>query len=478
MQRLSRTWTAPRWLRAVCLLAWLPLLSPVSAQTDEPAAGSQAIAFPEQNLSVSLAGIEDLETIVAKPMGQIQGMWSGRIGETKFTLSLSFLEKDLFGFEEPNDVLRIAEYNLPTPTSGDPEHPGQAQFSKTEYREGPYGYVPVAWLGLFATKAETREVNHQLFLCGLTERVGYSLEVRTDPALVEADRAAVLDWLWGAIRYDGPTRDPNWTDEEAEARWKRDAPEKVQEKGLFLVYRTKYYIILTNIGKSTTKDFGKKLDANYEAIREVFPFEDMPAQRLLPVFYFVDSDQYHDWCERVFQDRRETSAGVAFGDVYATYHQSTLAPVHIHEATHQIFQNRLHLSGGGSWFQEGVAEYMAATPGDLSSVKNLVKRDAYKHFDKFFVLDSLLDDADTERVTGGSDAGESYAQAAALIEFARHSKFGAAKFQEFVHTMGAVPRGDLPAIDAALQKVYQVDIAGFEAEFRKYWLARKKRKDL
>ena len=67
-------------------------------------------------------------------------------------------------------------------------------------------------------------------------------------------------------------------------------------------------------------------------------------------------------------------------------------------------------------------------------------------------------------------------QAAALIEFVRHSKFGSAKFLEFVHAVGSVPRNDMAAIEAALQRVYGVDIAGFEEEFKKYWKKRKKRK--
>ncbi|MDF1839074.1 MAG: hypothetical protein P1V35_14495, partial [Planctomycetota bacterium] len=68
-------------------------------------------------------------------------------------------------------------------------------------------------------------------------------------------------------------------------------------------------------------------------------------------------------------------------------------------------------------------------------------------------------------VKGGSDASNSYTQAAAIIEFARHSDFGAEKFLEFVHTIGAVPRSDMAAINKGLLKVYEVDIAGFEEDF-------------
>jgi len=303
------------------------------------------------------------------------------------------------------------------------------------------------------------------------------LEVSTDPGLSAADRPAVLDWLWSAVRYDGEQRIAEWTDEQIDQRWERDTPEKVFEKAdRYVKLRTKYYVIMTNVGKSTTKAFGKKLDENYEKIREIYPFDDMPAQRLLPIFYYVQKAQYHEWCQKVLKNPMSTSAGVAYGDVYATYHQSANAPVHIHEATHQIFKNRLFLSGGGSWFQEGVAEYMSSKPGEFGAFKGMVTKDKHKPFQEFFGLSSLLGDADTERIKGGSDAGESYTQAAAIVEFVRHSDFGSDKFLEYIHALGAVPRGSIKEIEKALKKVYNVDIEGFEEEFKKYWSKRKKRK--
>ena len=284
--------------------------------------------------------------------------------------------------------------------------------------------MPVGWLGIHGTKKGTRVTSHELQLCGLTQKIGYAVEVNTSKALNPVDRPAILKWIKACIKYDGPTRDANWTKEEAKARWLRDAPDKVKEKSKFFALRTKYYLILTNVGKGTARGFGKKLDENYEIIRSIFPFEDIPEQRLLPIFYFVTPVQYHNWCSKVIGRPMSTSGGVATGDVYATYHQSINASVHIHEATHQIFKNRLFLGGGGSWFQEGVAEYISETANDVGSIRGLVKRDKHKPFREFFRLKSLLGDADTTRVSGGSDAHESYIQAAAIIEFARHSKFG------------------------------------------------------
>ncbi|MEZ6003808.1 MAG: hypothetical protein R3F17_03080 [Planctomycetota bacterium] len=445
-----------------------------------PAAGAEEPTWtdPEQNLSVTLAGGEDWQKIEIQNGGQLQAGWSGRIGSTSVRLFLVYLDRDAFSFDEPKDVLDNAAYNLPSDDPALKGKNGMVQFAETAVREGAYGYVPAAWIGSHHHLDGTKEVRQEFHLCGLTRHVGYKLELTCDPALVPADREAVLEFLWGAVKYDGPVRDPNWTDEEVAERWKRDAPPKVQEDSKLVVLRTRYYLILTNVGKGTAKSFGEKLDENYEIIRGVYPFEDAPAQRLLPVFYFITTEQYHDWCERVLGNRNETSAGIATGDVYATYHQSANAPVHIHEATHQIFKNRLGLGGGGSWFQEGVAEYMSEQPNDLNSIKRLVKDGKYKPFREFMTIKSLLRDADTERVDGGSDSHESYIQAAAIIEFVRHSDFGREKFQDFIHAVGAVPRGNLSAIEGALQKSLGVDIAGFEKEFQQYWLKRKRRKEL
>ncbi len=67
-----------------------------------------------------------------------------------------------------------------------------------------------------------------------------------------------------------------------------------------------------------------------------------------------------------------------------------------------------------------------------------------------------------------------YTQAAAVIEFAKHSKFGAEKFLEWVHAMGKVGRGDLPAIKRGISDVYGVSFEDFEAEFIDYWKTRRK----
>ena len=152
--------------------------------------------------------------------------------------------------------------------------------------------------------------------------------------------------------------------------------------------------------------------------------------------------------------------------------------MHIHEQTHQIFGNRLHLGGGGSWFQEGVAEYIAAKPAELNEVKQRAKDGKTQPLGELFTVPSLLQSAGgASRKEGGSVAGGAYTQAASVVEFAKHSKFGRDRFLDWVHAMGGVGRGDLPAIKRGITAVYGVSLEEFETEYIAYWSKRKKVKD-
>ena len=125
------------------------------------------------------------------------------------------------------------------------------------------------------------------------------------------------------------------------------------------VFRSRYYLILTD--SSAGKSFAKILDEQvYEGFRKLFPFEDQEDQRLMAIYLFRTREGYFGFCERVPKwDRKkaEQSAGHAWKDYYATSYTSPRDAVHFHEGAHQIMSNRLKLGGGGSWYQEGVAEY-------------------------------------------------------------------------------------------------------------------------
>jgi hypothetical protein len=164
----------------------------------------------------------------------------------------------------------------------------------------------------------------------------------------------------------------------------------------------------------------------------------------------------------------QKSKGVASGDFYATYYDAPQDPVHIHEATHQIFANRLRLGGGGSWFQEGVAEYASTRPGDRTDASNLVKKGRHQKLVDFIGVESLLwSDPEADRKSDDAASG-SYSQAALLIEFLKESKWSKAKFQDWLHAVGKCPSNDVAAIEQATQRTLGVDLAGLEEKWIEY----------
>lgn len=457
-------------LFAILALA-LFTLAPSAKATPRAQEGLGKVTLEKYELTFDFTAMPGLSAVSGGHSALVKGIWRGEVGRSQVNMTLFLLSKQRFSFREPKDVTGLVEQNKARQSTGDGP---RFAFDETSTLPGSFGVTPYASLGMHTGYTGTKATSQFFVLGGLLPEAAYALEIQCTPTLDKESRKLMDAFLAKGVSYGGVQQDPDWTDEEAEARWQSDAPDSVLEKKM-LILRTKYYCIFTNLKKGTARKFCKKIDESYEEIKKLYPFEDIVGQRLLPIFYFVTSDQYHEWCVKNLgwtMASAQKSAGVSSGDVYATYHQSAGAPIHIHEATHQIFGNRLHLNGGGSWFQEGVAEYIEVKPSDLAQLKSLVKRKNYMPFHKFFTVRSMLYSAENG-VKGDSGAGASYEQAASIVEFVRHSKFGKAKFQEYIHGIGAVARGDLPAIEKVLLGLWKVDIEGFEAEYVKYWLKRK-----
>src|SRR4030095_3717429 len=121
---------------------------------------------------------------------------------------------------------------------------------------------------------------------------------------------------------------------------------------------------------------------------------------------------------------------------------------------HQIFDNRLRLSGGGSWFQEGVAEYMATTANDRNDAARAVKNKKHTPLSEFIAIEDLIAANPSATDKKGEDkAGNHAAQAALLIEFLRESPWGGKKFLQWVHAIGLTPDNDRAAIERATQAI-------------------------
>jgi len=407
------------------------------------------------------------EVAVTSEQALKEGATLHRWGATyrDFALQIQLVEmprKD-WGLRDPFDVLESVAFWRRY------ESKTQAfRYEHQESLEGPFGAVPFVAAATAGIWDVTERIGTEFFVAGLTESKGYSFRLQCTPAPDKKTREAIFALFRDGVRYSGKVEDPSWTEEEALARWERDRPEEVA--GEMKIFRTKHYIIFTN--SSSGKKFAVKMEECYEAIQETFPFPEIPNRRLMPVFLFRTKEEYIDYYAKIANISKKSAAnskGHAWRDYYATYYDSPVDPVHIHEATHQIFSNRLKLGGGGSWFQEGVAEYMSTKKNERKGfARTAARKGGFTAFREFVTIPSLLQSGGKSK-TGENLAHNHYLQAASMIDFLRNSKFGEPHFDAFLKSVGRVKRGDVVAIEAAIQKVYGVDLAGLEAEWIDYW---------
>ena len=451
--------------RALCLsataLAVVALVLPARAQ----GAGGLEQRFEDLKLTLHFPAELHLAERVAGNEPGVQANWGGKLGGSDLRARLVLIPRAQYEFDEPSQVLDMIGDDLSNPEGGG--HP-DFHFDRITHVQGPYGWASYATLAHSTEQDAKGEVWEVQRLGGLLEDWGYALEVRAKPALAAADAKLLEDALPKAVAYDGVQRDPKWTDEEVTTRWQKSVTDDLKEE-MEDVMRTAHYIILTN--SSGGKQFAKKMEECYASIRKVYPFDEVAGRRLMPVFLFRTNDQYYAFLGKAIGwsvEQAKRSGGVAFGDFYTTWYEAPGDPVHIHEATHQIFRNRLELDGGGSWFQEGVAEYMSTKANERGMAARAVTKGKAVPMLQFVQVESLLMSAPAEEKSGEDTAGNQYEQAALVIEFARESKWGKAKFLDWVHAIGATPRSNVAAIQAAMQRAYGTDIAGFEAELVKY----------
>ncbi len=391
----------------------------------------------------------------------IEKEWKGKLGEVNVGMALVVFAVDDNLTEPGGSTEAILDYL---------RRGGGFQVEESWYPEGPFGSAP------FASIAKgPLDGGSQYILGGLLPEYGYALHIECRPALDSKAEKKLRGFLEKGIEYSGEERDREWTDDEVRARWERYAPDDLHQDffdsmkrpGFYkkIIVRTKNYIIMTNSGGG--KLFAQKMDENYKTIKKLFPFDEVKERRLMPVFLFRTPEQYRDFCEKVTGNRRPNSGGHAWRDYYATWYESPVAPVHIHEQTHQIFANRLRLGGGGSWYQEGMAEYVETSENDRNIVARKVRDGEHTPLHTFVTLASLLDSSKDDN-SGESAAGNNYKQAALLIEFMRESKFAAKHFEEWLYATGTLPRGDRDAIEAVFKRIYDKDLAGIEEEWRDY----------
>ena len=442
----------------IAVLALAVLAAP--AGEDDPASKQ---VFPKLGLTVAPPPLEALH-FEPNSKGQVRGTWTGTLGSVQVDATLLLLPSSEFGFREATDVVTLVLENLRNAKrKGD----SSFQWETKKLVRGAYGFAPYAQITSGPIRENTRIIGTRFLLGGLLKDAGYAIAVDARPVPGETQAQAIFDWLEKGVTYAGELRESKWTEAEVKQRWEQFAP-PVAIKKFDPPVRTAHYIILSDTGNpNTTKKFGEEMEKNYAAIKKVYPFEEVVGQSLMPVFLFRTKEEYSEFYMKIAGISRESadqSKGHAWKDYYATYFDANKDPVHIHEATHQIFGNRLALDGGGSWFQEGVAEYMSSAKNDRNIVASKVKKGRAVPLVEMMKTESLLYSAE-EDVSGEDKADSAYTQAALFIEFLRESKWGAPKFLDFVHAVGMTPDNDIEAIERAIKGVYGVDLAQLDAKW-------------
>lgn len=444
-----------------------------------PAAPGVESHFDQQGLTLDLGALSEVQVLPGAGDGQLRGYWSAKLADRRLSISMLFLPRGEFGLRHPNDTLSLIESHKQR--SQPSLKAGGFAFEHKEFLPGSFGALGFAGVGVHDELEGTKPVKTVLVLSGILPEAAWALEIHSEPALLDEQCEELVRLLTEGIAYGGEVLDPEWSDEELRERWNAEAPaELVEDPRDLYVVRTDHYVILTNQKGNTAKKFGEVMEECYEKIRIIFPFEDVPGQRLLPLFLFRTPAQYHEFVAKntgMTLEQARRTGGVAFGDCYATYFQSKNDPVHIHEATHQVFRNRLFLGGGGSWLQEGVAEYVCSEPNEFNPVRNLVKKGDVVPLRQLVAMPSLLFSSDQNRVTGGSAGGDAYNQAGILIEYLRQDETHRERFLDFVHAMGRVARNDVPAIERVLTHTLGVTLEELEQELVEYCSGRARKMD-
>ncbi len=465
-----------RAARALAVLAptvlALALAAPQTAAQKKPTAPGPAAALVEtvDKLVLTLsfpASFTDIARRKSTPADESEddlGKWNAKLGEKRVFIDLEAWGN--FAGREPSRITARVHDHVRSEKYKGPDF----QFVEHKLVPGRSGYAPYASLlwGTMLQRGTTMDVASAWYFAGVTDKSGYLLTVQVEPVASAVEQAQVLEFLTKGVSYGGAERDPKWTGEETQKRWDEDSALSDKARKDFKLIRTAHYLVMTNSSGGTT--FAKQMELNYTQIQKTYPFPEVPGRRLMPVFLFQDPSEYYAFCVKQFNwspAAARKSKGVASGDFYATWYEAPQDPVHIHEATHQIFGNRLELRGAGSWYQEGVAEYIETKPNERGEIARRVKNGDHTPLREFFRLESLLMSSEDDK-SGDSAAGLHYKQAALLIEFLRESKPCKDKFLDWLHAMGHTPDNDLAAIERVFQRVYGFSIEQLEQELVKY----------
>ncbi|MEO0650298.1 MAG: hypothetical protein AAFZ65_06435, partial [Planctomycetota bacterium] len=279
-----------------------------------PAIAGDPISVGETGLTIGLLEIEELQGGL-EDRGQVQGRWRGTLEGDPISITFWMLSKADFGFNEPEQVADLIRANQVA-------RQNPPRFGDFRYIEGPYGFVPYATVVRAEIGDRTDAEAEKWLLSGILPEFGYALEIDLADQALPSQVKAIEAFCSRGITYDGPTRVAEWTEEEVEARLAEDLPESLEGERISDPLRTDHYIVFGN--SSGAKAFARQIEKYYDRIKDVFPFEEVEGQRLLPVFLFRTRDQYVDFVSKKTGWPKEQAArtgGVASGDWYATTYE-------------------------------------------------------------------------------------------------------------------------------------------------------------
>ncbi len=464
-------------LAPVSLFAWVAVLAgaamPCAFATEERAVAPQKIARPELQLELAFPAFDEL----AEQKGPDdednpwRAGWVGSIDDSRIEIGLYEFSSEDVPMVEPEDVTDRALYAY----KADPNSNHRAVGGRM--LDGDFGIAPYAHLVNFHIYDGTEAVGEMFFLGALHEGGGYGLEVSMNPKLAGEQRAQMLTFLEKGIEFLGEVRDPEWSEEEVEARMQAEFTEAMMSERL-RAHRTKHYIVLGN--SSGAKTFGNKLEEYYDLIQKTYGFEEMKGRRLMPVFLWRTRDDYLAFTVKntgFSPQQAAATAGYAWKDFYTTMYDSPADPTHIHELTHQLMKNRLRMMGGGSWFHEGCAVYMEAVYDNSSKAEMFevgksapgAEEGDRIDFKTLMTTPTLAFDS-----TGKGGAGKAYNTAGTIMWFITKDKRTKDKVMEYMYAMADTSRIDLAEIEAGIQRVFGVNLETFEQWYLEFWKRPKK----
>jgi hypothetical protein len=426
------------------------------------ARASTKIEVADAGLTLELPPIDDLETKPAETKTLARWML-GKLGGKQFELEVWLLPDKEYRCDEPAEVVDFMQAYFRD------ERKTKAFTSlERDELEGAFGARTYAEFGhaSFLPDGDGAAESTLLMLGAVLPGKSCCVTITLEPKASADELTLLRGALTKGAVFAGKPPDPKWTDAEAKARWEANVPAAARKDELRPPIRTAHYIVLTNSASGAL--FGKKMEENYAKIRATFPFPERKGRRLLPVFLFRSNEQYQLFCKAEFKESMTGTKGHAWRDYYATSYESPNDPVHIHESTHQLFINRIHRALGGSWFQEGLAEYMCTGRGDRNAVALQVAKGRMPRLRQLMAIDDLI---------GGWSGGNGpavdgytlYTLASLWIEFVHDSKETKGKFADFVDRVGRVEAAHAAE---AVQESLGIGVDELDRKFTQYCVGR------